>query len=64
MHAGLREGCCLKVEGEKFPYVILFPLLLKSISLVGELILETGNFLLFPCNPDLAKKNHKQVRRH
>lgn len=50
--------------GEEFPYVVLLPLLLKSISLTGELVLQTGDFLLFPCNSELAKKRIKQVRRH
>lgn len=40
------------VVGEEFPYVVLFPLLLKSISLRGELALETGNLLLLACNPE------------
>lgn len=43
--------------GEEFSYVVLLPLLLKSISLTGELVLQTGDFLLFPCNSELAKKN-------
>lgn len=43
------------VVGEEFSYVVLFPLLLKSISLRGELTLEIGNFLLFACNPELTK---------
>lgn len=51
--------------GEEFSYVVLLPLLLKSISLTGELVLQTGDFLLFPCNSELAKKKRiKQVRRH
>lgn len=45
--------------GEEFPYVVLLPLLLKSISLTGELVLQTGDFLLFPCNSELAKKKNQ-----
>lgn len=48
-------GAFSGVVGEEFPYVVLFPLLLKSISLRGELALEIGNFLLFACNPELTK---------